>query len=180
MNEAAGFSPRSLGSDPPTWGKRVSGSVMGCRSFEERPALTSWQRSARRSCGLFQAFGEAVGPVANRARAEADDHVAGLRLLAHQPLEIVLVADRAGVAVAVTDQPRDEVVAARPLDRVLAGRVDRRHDHRVGIVEAGGKIVKQAFKACEAVRLGNSDYPVSSGSGGQFGAASATAGPSRP
>jgi hypothetical protein len=32
------------------------------------------------------------------------------------------------------------------LDRIFAGRIDRRHDHRVGIVEAGGKIVKQAFK----------------------------------
>ena len=42
-------------------------------------------------------------------------------------------------------------------DRVFAGRIDRRHHHRVGIVEAGREIVEQVAKPREAMRLRDRD-----------------------
>ena len=52
---------------------------------------------------------------------------------------------------------RHQRLGRHPLDRLLAGRIDRRHDDRVGIVEAGGELVEQVAQAGEAMRLGDGD-----------------------
>ena len=44
------------------------------------------------------------------------------------------------------------------LDRRLAGGVDRRHQHRVGVVEAGAEILEQAGEAGVAMRLHDGDH----------------------
>jgi hypothetical protein len=84
-----------------------------------------------------------VRPGRDRAGAEADDDVARPRLFAHQPFEIVLGRDGARVAVAMGDQPRDQVVAAGALDRVLAGGEDLGDADHVGVVETGAEILEQ-------------------------------------
>ena len=51
----------------------------------------------------------------------------------------------------------DQRLRIDAVDRVFAGRIDRRHHDRVGIVEAGGEIVEQVVQPREAVRLGDRD-----------------------
>ena len=53
--------------------------------------------------------------------------------------------------------PSTSVVAVDALDRLLAGRIDRRDDHGVGIVEAGAELLEQIGQPRVAVRLHHGD-----------------------
>ena len=52
----------------------------------------------------------------------------------------------------------DQRLGIHAVDRLFARRIDRRDDHRVGIVEAGGEIVEQVAQPGEAVRLDDGDH----------------------
>ena len=90
-----------------------------------------------------QLGGQGIGPGRDRAGAKADDHVAGLGLFAHQAREVGLVDQGAGVAVAVGDQARDQIVAGGAGDRVFARRIDIGDGDDVGLVEAGAEFLEQ-------------------------------------
>ena len=51
----------------------------------------------------------------------------------------------------------DQRVAVDALDRRFAGRIDRRDDHRVGVVEAGAELVEEIVQPRVAVRLDDGD-----------------------
>ena len=67
------------------------------------------------------------------------------------------LGDVARVAVAAGADAVDELFRVDAVDRVLAGGIDRRHDDRIGIVEAGGEFVEQIAQARETMRLGDRD-----------------------
>ncbi len=52
---------------------------------------------------------------------------------------------------------RYQRIGRHPVDRFFPSRIDRRHHHRIGIVEADGKFVEQVMQPGEAMRLGNSN-----------------------
>ena len=65
--------------------------------------------------------------------------------------------DVAGVAMTAGADQRHQRLGIDAFDRIFAGRIDRRHHDRVGIVEAGGEIVEQVAQTREAMRLGDRD-----------------------
>ena len=108
-----------------------------------------------------------IGPLGDVAGAEADHVVAGLGDALDEAGEILRLLERHHVAVAARLEAGDEAVAVGARDRLLAGRVDRRDDDRVGIVEAGAELVEQGREARVAVRLHHGDdLPVRRGAGG--------------
>ena len=58
---------------------------------------------------------------------------------------------------AVRAQAGHQGIAISARNRLLAGRINRRDDHRVGIVEAGAKLVKQVMQTRIAMRLYHGD-----------------------
>ena len=58
---------------------------------------------------------------------------------------------------AVRAQAEHKVIAVDARDRRLAGRIDLGDDDRVGIVEAGTKLLKQRLQPGEAMRLHHGD-----------------------
>ena len=71
------------------------------------------------------------------------DIVAGLGLRAHNLRNLCGLAECERLAMTVRFDRRDERVAIGALDRRLAGGVDIRDDHRIGIVEAGREFIEQ-------------------------------------
>ena len=98
-----------------------------------------------------------VGPLRDVAGAEEHDEIAGLGQVAHQRRDRRRPVDVARVAMAAGADALRQRLRIDAVDRILAGRIDRRHDDRVGIVEAGGELVEQVVQAREAVRLGDGD-----------------------
>ena len=60
---------------------------------------------------------------------------------------------------AVGAQPLDQSGGIDPLDRRLAGRIDRGDEDHVGIVEGIFEIGPQVTKAGETMRLHDRDHP---------------------
>ena len=81
------------------------------------------------------------------------DVVAGLGDAPDEAGEVLRALERDHVAVAARLQALHEAIAVGAGDRLLARGVDRRDDHRVGVVEAGAELVEQRGQARVAVRL---------------------------
>ena len=73
--------------------------------------------------------------------------------VADHPGQRLAVRKRPCVAVAAELQALDQCIAVDALDRRLAGRIDRRDDDRVGIVEAGAEAVEEVVQPGIAVGL---------------------------
>ena len=84
-----------------------------------------------------------IGPLRDRAGAEADDIVAGLGQAATRPASSSGPSSGIDLAMAVRAQPSHQRVAVGAVDRRFAGRIDVRDDHRVGVVEAGAELLEQ-------------------------------------
>ena len=102
-------------------------------------------------------LGQRIGPLGDVAGAEEDDEVARLGQIADDRRDRGRPVDVARVAMAAGADARHQRLRGDAVDRLLAGRIDRRHHHRVGIVEAGGEFVEQIAQPGEAVRLGDRD-----------------------
>ena len=87
-------------------------------------------------------FGKRVDPVGDGAGAKPDDEIAGLRDRGDGLDQARLVIDGQHLRVAVTAQAGGELVAVDAGNRRLTGRIDRRHQHDVGVVEAGRELVE--------------------------------------
>src|SRR6056297_1714727 len=94
-----------------------------------------------------QPIRQAIGPCADRTRSKADDHIAGIGLLAHQTLQIVLILNGPRMTVTRADQPRDQIITRRPFYRVFAGGIYLGDGDDIGLVEAGTKLVEVMMKA---------------------------------
>ena len=67
------------------------------------------------------------------------------------------LVDVARVAMAAGADAMHQRFRVDAVDRLLAGRIDRRTIDGVGVVEAGGEFVEEIVQAGVAVRLGNRD-----------------------
>ena len=91
------------------------------------------------------------------AGAEEDDEIAWFGQVADNRRNRRGAFDVARVAMAAGADSRHQSLGRHSVDRLFACRIDRRHHHRVGIVEAGRELVEQIMQPGEAVRLGNGD-----------------------
>ena len=73
--------------------------------------------------------------------------------------QIIEVADRPNHAVAVGAQSFDQSLRIHAFDRLLARRIDRRHEHDVGVVEGVLEVLHQIVEPRETMRLHHRDDP---------------------
>src|SRR5205823_3648969 len=84
-----------------------------------------------------------IGPLGDAAGAETDDVIAGpCQLLDHRS-KLPRCFERDHMAVAARAHSLDQRVAIDTGNRRLAGRIYRRYDHRIGVVEAGTERLEQ-------------------------------------
>src|SRR5260370_28012708 len=112
-----------------------------------------------------------IGPLRDAAGAEKNQVIAGPDQLLHHRGELPRLLEREHVVVAARAHALHQRVAIDPRNRRLAGRIDRRDDHRMGVVEAGAERLEQRCEPREAVRLHHGDDAAMSGfaRGSQYG-----------
>ena len=100
-----------------------------------------------------QPFWQCVGPCGNCTCAKTDDDITRLRVGAHQLFQVVFIQKRAGVTVAVADQPCDQIITTCPLNRVFASGEHFGNGDHVSLIKTGAKIFEQGMQARVAVGL---------------------------
>src|SRR5262249_57683580 len=88
-----------------------------------------------------QFAGQRMGPLGNRAGAEADDVVAWSHGRRDDRRELVWSVERDDVAAAMRAQARSQCVAIDAGDRRLTRRLDPGDDYGVGIIETAAELV---------------------------------------
>ena len=64
------------------------------------------------------------------------------------------------MAMAMPDQTRDQIIAACPVDRGFASRIDLGNSDHICVVETGAELVEVMAQARVAVRLVHGDHPL--------------------
>ena len=98
--------------------------------------------SGKLIASAFNSAGQRIGPLRDRAGAEADHVVARLRQALDDAGELLRAVERNHVAVAARAQRLHQMIAVDAFDRRFAGRIDWRDDHGVGVVEAGARTAR--------------------------------------
>ena len=94
-----------------------------------------------------------VRPIRNRAGAETNNKVTSVGQPRDHLRQCIGAQERFDAAMAMGAEPFDQGVSIDPFDRCFARRVHIGDDYRVGIVEAGTKIIEQIHQAAVAVGL---------------------------
>src|SRR5690606_20470541 len=96
-------------------------------------------------------------PLRNVASAETDDVVALPGPLGQHRRQRLWPVEHARVAMAASADARDELLMRDTWHGLLASGVNRRDQHRIGVIEAGGEVVEEIVQARIAVRLDDRD-----------------------
>src|SRR5580704_14366319 len=108
-----------------------SGNAILCLSLGFRRARQfSWQR---------------IGPLRDRAGAEANDVIARRGDAGDERRQLLGTVERDHLAMAMRAQALHQSIAVGALDRSLAGRINMRDDHDIGVVEAGAELIEQSL-----------------------------------
>src|SRR5262245_57373772 len=95
---------------------------------------------------------ERVSPLRDVAGAEADDIVALFCKVFDDAGKSLLIRERDDLPVSARPQCSDEMVAVDAVDGTFACGIDIGDNHRIGVVEAGGKRLEQRLQPRIAVR----------------------------
>jgi hypothetical protein len=76
----------------------------------------------------------------------------------HQLFQVVFTQKSAGVAVAVADQPGDQIIPACPLNRVFACGEDFGNGDNIRLIKTGAEIFEQGMEPRVAVGLMNGNH----------------------
>src|SRR5579875_4001156 len=101
----------------------------------------------------FQLVRQRVGPLRDRTGSKADHVIAGRDESSDDSGKLLRTGKRNRLLVPVRKQAGDQRITVDTGDRCLAGRIDRRHDHRIGVVETRTELLKQITQPRIAVRL---------------------------
>src|SRR5258707_5435438 len=117
----------------------------------------SWPGSSRHRPQRGELARQRIGPLGDVAGAETHDDVAGLCQPFDHARKVLRAVERNDLSLPVRAQTLHQGIAVSTLDRRLAGRIDVRDDHGVGVVEAGRELLEQRCQAGIAVRLHHGD-----------------------
>ena len=129
----------------------------GIRGFQSRVMSGNIKPPSRRQ--RFELSRERIGPLGDVAGAEADHVITRFGDALDEAGEILGLFERDRVAMATGLQARRQDSSRSGTgDRLFACRIDRRDDHRIGIVEACAELIEQRRQARIAVRLHHGDH----------------------
>src|SRR3954462_11683751 len=100
---------------------------------------------------------QGIGPLRDVPGAKADHIIAAAGDAADYFGKLGGTFQRNNLAMTMSTQAEDKVIAIDARYRRLAGRIDFRDHDRVGIVEAGAKLLEQLTQPGEAMRLYHGD-----------------------
>ena len=99
-------------------------------------------------------------PLRDGAGAKTDDHIAWLDDIRDRLRQVFRPFDGPRHAVAPRREAGSKRIAVEAVNRCFARCVDRRNEHRIGVVETSAEAFEEVAQPGVAVRLDDGDDPV--------------------